>query len=117
MISSPAGTAEREFVFAGSPFELIFFIVVFHFLLTPPDHRNHDFSSITPRKILNVATVIRYFRSFWHMARDGGMLNMFLEEANNKRMHLLTFIRTKDPGTLFRAAVVGGQFGFGTTKR
>ena len=110
MISSPAGTAEREFVFAGSPFELIFFIVVFHFLLTPPDHRNHDFSSITPRKILNVATVIRYFR-------NGGMLNMFLEEANNKRMHLLTFIRTKDPGTLFRAAVVGGQFGFGTTKR
>lgn len=39
---------------------------------------------------------------------------MFLEEANNERMHLLTFIRMKDPGTLFRAAVVGGQFGFGT---
>jgi hypothetical protein len=29
------------------------------------------------------------------------------------RMHLLTFVRMKDPGYLFRAAVVVGQFGFG----
>jgi hypothetical protein len=49
------------------------------------------------------------------MTRDGGMLNMFLEEANNERMHLLTFIRMKDPGYAFRAAVIGGQFGFGST--
>ena len=28
-------------------------------------------------------------------------------------MHLLTFVRMKDPGLLFRFAVVGGQFGFG----
>lgn len=26
---------------------------------------------------------------------------------------LLTFVRLKDPSTLFRAAVIGGQFGFG----
>lgn len=39
---------------------------------------------------------------------------MFLEEAQNERMHLLSFIRMKDPGTLFRAAVVAGQFGFGS---
>lgn len=38
---------------------------------------------------------------------------MFLEEANNERMHLLTFVRMKDPGTIIRAAVVGAQFGFG----
>ena len=48
------------------------------------------------------------------MARDGGMLNMFLEEANNERMHLLTFIRMKEPGYLFRGAVIGAQFGFGS---
>jgi hypothetical protein len=48
------------------------------------------------------------------MSHDGGMLNMFLKEANNERMHLPTFIRMKEPGTAFRAAVIGAQFGFGT---
>eukprot|EP00580_Thalassiosira_gravida_P020729 CAMPEP_0201680856 /NCGR_PEP_ID=MMETSP0494-20130426/50811_1 /ASSEMBLY_ACC=CAM_ASM_000839 /TAXON_ID=420259 /ORGANISM="Thalassiosira gravida, Strain GMp14c1" /LENGTH=474 /DNA_ID=CAMNT_0048164583 /DNA_START=417 /DNA_END=1842 /DNA_ORIENTATION=+ len=61
-----------------------------------------------------VAAIIRHFRSLRNMARDGGMLNMFLEEANNERMHLLTFIRMKEPGYLFRVAVVGAQFGFGS---
>jgi hypothetical protein len=40
------------------------------------------------------------------------MLNMFLKEANNKRMHLLTFICMKEPGTAFRVVVIGVQFGF-----
>lgn len=84
--------------------------------------------SITKEKILNraifletiaaipgmVAAIIRHFRSLRNMARDGGMLNMFLEEANNERMHLLTFIRMKEPGYLFRGAVIGAQFGFGS---
>lgn len=84
--------------------------------------------SVTKEKILNraifletiaaipgmVAAIIRHFRSLRNMARDGGMLNMFLEEANNERMHLLTFIRMKEPGYLFRAAVIGAQFGFGS---
>ena len=61
-----------------------------------------------------VAAIIRHFRSLRNMTRDGGMLNMFIEEANNERMQLLTFIRMKDPGKLFRAAVIGAQFGFGT---
>mmetsp|Transcript_29977 Transcript_29977/g.50998 ORF Transcript_29977/g.50998 Transcript_29977/m.50998 type:complete len:193 (+) Transcript_29977:315-893(+) len=61
-----------------------------------------------------VAAIIRHFRSLRNMARDGGMLNMFLEEANNERMHLLTFIRMKEPGYLFRAAVIGAQVGFGS---
>ena len=30
-------------------------------------------------------------------------------------MHLLTFVRMKDPNIFFRAAVVGGQVGFGAT--
>lgn len=29
-------------------------------------------------------------------------------------MHLLTFVRMKNPGPFFRAAVIAGQFGFGT---
>ena len=39
---------------------------------------------------------------------------MFLDEANNERMHLLSFVRMKDPGMLFRAAVIGAQVGFGS---
>lgn len=84
--------------------------------------------SITKNKILNraifletiaaipgmVAAIIRHFRSLRNMSRDGGMLNMFLEEANNERMHLLTFIKMKEPGYTFRAAVIGAQFGFGS---
>lgn len=84
--------------------------------------------SLTPEKILNraifletvaaipgmVAAIIRHFRSLRNMTRDGGMLNMFLEEANNERMHLLTFIRLKDPGMIFRAAVIGAQGVFAT---
>lgn len=83
---------------------------------------------ITTEKILNraifletvaaipgmVAAIIRHFSSLRNMKRDGGMLNMFLEEANNERMHLLTFIKLKEPGALFRASVIGGQIGFGS---
>jgi hypothetical protein len=32
-----------------------------------------------------------------------------LEEAENERMHLLTFMQLRQPGILFRAAVLGGQ--------
>lgn len=85
-------------------------------------------NAITADKILNrvifletvaavpgmVAAIVRHFKSLRAMERDGGMLQMFLEEANNERMHLLTFVRMKDPNRFFRAAVIGGQFGFGT---
>lgn len=83
---------------------------------------------ITQEKILNraifletvaavpgmVAAVIRHFRSLRRMERDGGLMHLFLEEANNERMHLLSFIKMKDPGMFFRAAVIFSQFGFGT---
>lgn len=61
-----------------------------------------------------VAAIIRHFKSLRSMQRDGGMLQMFLEEANNERMHLLTFVGMRNPSALFRAAVIGGQFGFGS---
>lgn len=49
-----------------------------------------------------VAAIVRHFKSLRTFQRDGGMLQMFLDEANNERMHLLTFVRMKDPGYLFR---------------
>jgi len=61
-----------------------------------------------------VAAVTRHFRSLRRMERDGGLMHLFLEEANNERMHLLSFIKLKDPGMFFRGAVVFSQFGFGT---
>ena len=61
-----------------------------------------------------VAAIVRHFRSLRNFQRDGGMMQMFLDEANNERMHLLSFVRLRDPGLLFRAAVIAGQFGFGT---
>jgi len=84
--------------------------------------------TITPAKVLNrtiyletiaavpgmVAAIVRHFKSLRTFQRDGGMLQMFLDEANNERMHLLTFVRMKDPGMLFRMAVIAGQFGFGS---
>jgi len=37
----------------------------------------------------------------------------FVFTVNDQR-HLLTFVRMKNPGRLFRAAVIAGQFGFGS---
>jgi Alternative oxidase len=61
-----------------------------------------------------VAAIVRHFRSLRTFQRDGGMLQMFLDEANNERMHLLTFVSMRNPGRLFRAAVILGQVGFGS---
>lgn len=60
------------------------------------------------------ASIIRHFKSLRRMERDGGLINMFLEEATNERMHLLTFVTMRDSSLLFRASVIGAQFGFGT---
>merc|ERR1719491_1799193 len=83
---------------------------------------------VTQEKILNrvifletvaavpgmVAAVTRHFRSLRRMERDGGLMQLFLEEANNERMHLLSFIKLKDPGMIFRTTVIFSQLGFGT---
>jgi hypothetical protein len=85
-------------------------------------------NNITTEKILNrtifletiaavpgmVAAITRHFKSLRRMERDGGLMHLFLEEANNERMHLLSFIKLKDPGMAFRAAVIFSQFGFGS---
>jgi hypothetical protein len=60
------------------------------------------------------AAIIRHFKSLRSMERDGGLINMFLEEATNERMHLLTFVTMRDPSLMFRASVIGSQFLFGS---
>ena len=61
-----------------------------------------------------VAAMVRHFKSLRNMSRDGGMLNMFLDEANNERMHLLTFVKMRDPGKIFRVLVMASQTLVGT---
>lgn len=52
------------------------------------------------------AGMIRHLNSLRRMQRDHGWIHTLLEEAENERMHLLTFMRLKRPGPFFRAAVL-----------
>ncbi|PRW58530.1 alternative oxidase [Chlorella sorokiniana] len=56
-----------------------------------------------------VAGMLRHMRSLRSMRRDHGWIHTLLEEAENERMHLLTFLTLRHPGPLFRAAVLVGQ--------
>jgi len=55
------------------------------------------------------AGVLRHLRSLRLMRRDGGWISTLLSEAENERMHLLTFLSVKQPSILFRAMVIGAQ--------
>jgi hypothetical protein len=43
------------------------------------------------------------------MDRDHGWIHTLLEEAENERMHLLTFLKLRKPGTIFRFSVIATQ--------
>jgi threonyl-tRNA synthetase len=53
--------------------------------------------------------MLRHLRSLRLMRRDNGWINTLLEEAENERMHLLTFMEMRKPGPLFRASVIAAQ--------
>ena len=46
------------------------------------------------------------------MRRDHGWIHTLLSEAENERMHLLTFLELRQPGWLFRSFVLLGQGAF-----
>jgi hypothetical protein len=56
-----------------------------------------------------VGGAIRHLHSLRLMRRDNGWIHTLLEEAENERMHLLTFIQLRQPGPLFRGAVLVTQ--------
>mmetsp|Transcript_26138 Transcript_26138/g.85950 ORF Transcript_26138/g.85950 Transcript_26138/m.85950 type:complete len:524 (-) Transcript_26138:520-2091(-) len=56
-----------------------------------------------------VGGMLRHLRSLRTMTRDHGWIHTLLEEAENERMHLLTFVTIKKPGPIFRWAVLGTQ--------
>jgi len=61
-----------------------------------------------------VAAQHRHFRSLRTLSRDYGWIHTLLEEAENERMHLLTFLRAFEPGPFTKATVFLTQFGFGS---
>ena len=50
-----------------------------------------------------VAAQHRHFRSLRHLSRDYGWIHTLLEEAENERMHLLTFLQASRPARAARA--------------
>ncbi|KAI5122449.1 hypothetical protein M0805_008761 [Coniferiporia weirii] len=56
-----------------------------------------------------VAATIRHLHSLRIMRRDAGWIHTLLEEAENERMHLMSFMTLKKPSILFRALVLGAQ--------
>lgn len=59
-----------------------------------------------------VAGMVRHLHSLRLMRRDHGWIHSLLAEAENERMHLLIALTLRQPGVIFRAAVIGGQFVF-----
>jgi len=55
------------------------------------------------------AAMIRHLHSLRRMQRDHGWIHTLLEEAENERMHLMTFLKLRNPGPLFRGLVITGQ--------
>ncbi|CCA75783.1 related to alternative oxidase precursor, mitochondrial [Serendipita indica DSM 11827] len=55
------------------------------------------------------AAMIRHLRGLRGMKRDGGWIHTLLEEAENERMHLMTFMTLRQSGIFFRAFIVAAQ--------
>ena len=53
-----------------------------------------------------VGGMLRHMRSLRTMKRDHGRIHTLLEEAENERMHLLTFLQISQPGLLTRMGVL-----------
>lgn len=56
-----------------------------------------------------VAAMLRHLTSLRLMRRDSGWIHTLLEEAENERMHLMTFMTLRRPSLFFRGLVLGAQ--------
>ena len=59
-----------------------------------------------------IGGMIRHMKALRAMQPDGGWIHHLLEEAENERMHLFTFIKLRNPGLSFRLAVLISQATF-----
>ncbi|KAJ7929586.1 alternative oxidase-domain-containing protein [Mycena leptocephala] len=56
-----------------------------------------------------VAATLRHLTSLRLMRRDSGWIHTCLEEAENERMHLMTFMTLRKSSIFFRALILGAQ--------
>lgn len=56
--------------------------------------------------------MIRHLQSLRRMEKDQGWIHTLLEEAENERMHLMTFLELRRPGPVFRGLVIATQWIF-----
>lgn len=61
-----------------------------------------------------VAGCLRHFSSLRRMTRDHGWIGSLVEEAENERMHLLTWMQVTKPNFLERLLVIAAQIGYTT---
>mmetsp|Transcript_7771 Transcript_7771/g.10506 ORF Transcript_7771/g.10506 Transcript_7771/m.10506 type:complete len:350 (+) Transcript_7771:170-1219(+) len=59
-----------------------------------------------------VAGMLRHLYSLRTLQRDHGWIHTLLEEAENERMHLMTFLEIRQAGPMFRFMVFCGQVVF-----
>lgn len=59
-----------------------------------------------------IAGMHRHMRALRGLNEDGGWIHHLLEEAENERMHLITFLHLRQPGILMRLSIISGQFVF-----
>jgi hypothetical protein len=59
-----------------------------------------------------VGGMLRHLGSLRNLRHDGGWIHHLIEEAENERMHLLTFLRIRQPGIMMRLAIIWTQFIF-----
>ena len=60
-----------------------------------------------------VAGVVHHMRSLRNMKDDNGMIKELLDEAENERMHLMTFIEIAKPSRIERFLILLAQISFG----
>jgi ubiquinol oxidase len=60
-----------------------------------------------------VAGVVHHLRSLRNMKDDNGMIKELLDEAENERMHLMTFIEIAKPSRIERFLILLAQISFG----
>ena len=56
-----------------------------------------------------IGGMMRHLRSLRTMSHDGGWIHHLMEEAENERMHLFTFLELKQPTMLQKALIMLGQ--------
>ncbi|EPE29129.1 oxidase [Glarea lozoyensis ATCC 20868] len=56
-----------------------------------------------------VAAMLRHLNSMRRLKRDNGWIETLLEESQNERMHLLTFLKMAEPGWFMKLMILGAQ--------